>query len=237
MNTPTVKRTLPFALLFFLIFACLAGTAQKKAKLSRIEFCGVKIYKKQFIIDSYQQQFDFIGLQENDTLVDIGAGSGWYEGAMSAALPHNNLTFYLVDIDSNCLNKAKVNNMITHYSNVRGQHITNNFNIVNNTVDSLWLPLNHFKKVCIFNTLHEIPAKAKMVKAMNNILQAGGEVYVLEMMPRKPHELHGGCHQPLMTTEELNTLFTKNGFTVKARVELLQNKRSLMQLIKYMKNN
>ena len=72
---------------------------------------------------------------------------------------------------------------------------------------------------------------------MFNVLRAGGEVYVLEMIPRKPHELHGGCHKPLMTTEELNTLFTANGFTVKDRIELTQVKRTQIQLLKYGKNN
>jgi ubiquinone/menaquinone biosynthesis C-methylase UbiE len=126
--------------------------------------------------------------------------------------------------------------MITHYSTVKGETITNKFKIVNNTVDSLWLPLNHFKKVCIFNTLHEIPAKEKMVRDINKILQVGGEVIVMELVPRKPNELHVGCHKPLLTTEQLNTLFTSNGFALRDKVELSPYKRSAIQMIKYVKN-
>lgn len=233
MKKPTVRIT--FLLLF--ISSSLTLLAQTKSKDSKKDFCGVKINKKQNIIETFQPQFDFIALQENDTLVDIGAESGWYEGAMSVALPFKNLTFYLVDINSNCLNETKVNSMIAHYSKAKEEAIKNKFIMVNNTVDSLWLPLNHFKKVCIFNTLHEIPDQAKMVRDINKVLKAGGEAIVLELAPRKPNELHGGCHKPLLTLEQINKLFTENGFALKKDTSLLPFKGAPIQLVKFVKTN
>jgi ubiquinone/menaquinone biosynthesis C-methylase UbiE len=223
-------------ILIFFIIAGLPALSQKKNKASKIAFCGVTANDKEFIRKNFQPQFDFLQLKENDTLVDIGAGSGWYEGALSTITPFTNLTFYLVDIDENCLNATKVNNVISHYSKVKGAPITNHFTVINNTTDSLWLPTHTFKKICILNTLHEIPDLHKIVWDMNNILQPGGEVIVLEMIPRKQNELHGGCHKPLLTFEQLNTLFSNNGFTSKDRIELQQYTRSPIQMIRYVKN-
>lgn len=77
-----MKRPSPYSVLLTVI--CLLSFqhsfSQNKRKVDRIAFCGVKLEKKAFLEAVYQQQFDFLNLQEYDTVVDIGAGSGWYEG-------------------------------------------------------------------------------------------------------------------------------------------------------------
>src|SRR5215207_4442321 len=127
-------------LLFLTLTPSLFLHAQKKRKVDKIAFCGVAIQKKENIHSFYQPQYDFLGVSENDTIVDIGAASGWFEGAFSAVSDLKHVHFFLVDIDSSCLNHQKVGNMVNHYALVKGDSITNKFSIVRNTVDSLWLP-------------------------------------------------------------------------------------------------
>jgi hypothetical protein len=100
-------------------------------------------------------------VQEGDTIVDIGAQSGTYEGCFLAVNNFKTVRFLLVDIDSSCLNQEKVNNMVAHYSKVKGDSIRNSFQIVQNTPDSLWLPLNQYRKAWLFNTLHELRINQK----------------------------------------------------------------------------
>jgi ubiquinone/menaquinone biosynthesis C-methylase UbiE len=235
-----MKLPKPCLLLAVIALLMISNTlyAQKKSKIEKLPFCGVRIDKKEFLNEVYKQQFDFMDLKENDTIVDIGAGSGWYEGALSATMPFSNLHFFLVDISTDCLNEKKVSNMKEHYSSLKGSPITNTFTLINNSVDSLYLPARTFKKVWILNTLHEVPDQQKIIRDMYNILQPGGEVIILEIIPRKPHELHGGCHKPLLSKQEWDDLFTANHFSVKNTMELADkdNKRSPFQIIRYIRN-
>lgn len=226
----------PILLTIALLLVVQHSFSQKKSKVNRISFCGVRLEKKAFLEEVYQQQFDFLNLQEYDTVVDIGAGSGWYEGALSVASPLQHLNFFLVDISTDCLNATKVNNMKAHYAALKGSPITHTFTIINNTVDSLYLPARTFKKVWIMNTLHEIPDQHKMAQDIYDILQPGGEVVILEMIPRKEHELHGGCNMPLMSREQLDQLFTSHHFTVKDHIDILAKRRSPLRMIRYIRN-
>lgn len=102
--------------------------------------------------------------------------------------------------------------MIAHYSAVKGDSIKAHFQIVQNTADSLWLPLNSFQKAWLLNTLHEISDQTKMVKGIYSVLRTGGEIVILELTPDYEGQLHGGCHKPLMNFEKINEIFTSNGF-------------------------
>ena len=209
--------------------------AQKKRKLP---FCGVRIEKKETLKEVYQQEIEFLDLKENDSIVDIGAGSGWYEGALSATMSLEHVHFFLVDISKDCLNETKVNNMKEYYSSLKGSPISNTFTLINNTPDSLYLSARTFKKVWILNTLHELPDQPKMIQDMYNILQPGGEVIILEIIPRKPHELHGGCHKPLLAKQEWDDLFTANHFSVGNTLNLadMDKKRSPFHMTRYVRN-
>jgi ubiquinone/menaquinone biosynthesis C-methylase UbiE len=222
-----------YILLF--LFAPVTVYAQKKDKVERIEFCGWKMNDKKKIRDYFQQQFDFLGVQEGDTIVDIGASSGTYEGNFLAVSDLKTISFILVDIDPKCLNQQKVDNMIAHYSKVKGDSIKNKFQLVQNTPDSLWLPLNQFQKVWIMNTLHEIPDQAKMVRDIFSILKPGGEIVVLENPPAYEGQLHGGCHKPLLSFEKINSLFISNGFEFADKKNIDRKRNSDILMIRYRK--
>ena len=209
--------------------------AQKKNKIEKLSFCGWRFNEKDKIISQFQDQFDFLQVHDGDTIVDIGAQSGSYEGCFMAAMNVKDVSFVLVDIDSSCMNQQKIDNMINHYSSVKGEPIKGNFQLIHNTVDSLWLPAGQYQNAWILHTLHEIPDRAKMVKDINFILKPDGEIIVLELGPRKTGQLHGGCNKPLMTLDEINRLFTANGFMLNNQLIIKKKKRFDVVLLRYIK--
>jgi ubiquinone/menaquinone biosynthesis C-methylase UbiE len=220
-------------LLFLSFIAATHAGAQAKGKQT---FCGVSYKKLRVLKEQMKDQFDFLHVHENDTIVDIGAASGWFEGAFGAGSGVDNVHFVLVDVDTGCLNRKKVDAMLQYYSGLKGAPINYSFELVHNTTESLQLPSNAYKKVWIFNVLHEIPDQAKMIRDVYEILQPGGEVVLLEIVPKKKGQLHGGCKKPLMEPGDCTKLFESNGFHQQDAVKLTKMRKhivfSLMRFVK-----
>lgn len=181
----------------------------------KLKFCGYKYKDSALLRKHFEQQLAFLQIRDGDTIVDIGSSSGALLGCINVIADFKNAHFILVDIDSNCLNSTKVNNMIAYYENVKGTSFNNSISFVVNTTDSLYLPLNSKRKLWIFNTLHEIPDKANMIKQMSAVLQTGGEIIIAELMATEKHKIHQGCKKRLMTEEELKKLMQDAGFAFK----------------------
>lgn len=215
-----MKRLLIFIINILLFttasFAQPAGSGGQNAeKVKKIKFCGYKYKDSAMLRKHFEQQLVFLQISNGDTIVDIGSSSGAYIGAINVIAEFKNVHFILVDIDINCLNSTKVNNMIAHYENLRGSAFNNSISFVVNTTDSLYLPLNSKRKLWIFNTLHEIPEKAGMIKQMAAVLQTGGEIIIAELLATEKYKIHRGCNKPLMSDEEMKNLMQAAGFDFK----------------------
>lgn len=206
--------------------------AQKRDKIDRLDFCGWRLETQQKIREGFGDDYRFLRPQSGDTIVDIGAASGAYQGALAAGFGMDGVHFVLVDIDGRCLNGEKLSNMLRHYAAVKGDSIRTSFELVKNTPDSLYLPLNRYRKVWLINTLHEVGSPEKMARDIGAVLQSGGEVCVLEKPARREGELHGGCKLPLLLPEQLEGLFTKNGFRLVEK-ETLYYKKKLVKAVLY----
>ena len=188
---------------------------QKDEKIKKLKFCGYKYKDSSLLRKHFEQQLAFLQINNGDTIVDVGTSSGAFIGAINVIADFKNVHFILVDIDSNCLNAAKVNNMITYFENLKGEPFSNSFSFVVNSTDSLYLVLNSKRKLWIINTLHEIPDKAAIIKQMAAVLQTGGEIIIGELMATEKNKIHQGCKKPLMTDEEIKKLMLDSGFTFK----------------------
>ena len=188
---------------------------QNDEKIKKLKFCGYKYKDSSLLRKHFEQQLAFLQINNGDTIVDVGTSSGAYIGAINVIADFKNVHFILVDIDSNCLNAAKVNNMITYFENLKGEPFSNSFSFVVNSPDSLYLQLNSKRKLWIINTLHEIPDKAAIIKQMAAVLQTGGEIIIGELMATEKNKIHQGCKKPLMTDEEIKKLMQDSGFTLK----------------------
>lgn len=155
--------------------------------------------------------------------MDIGSSSGAYIGAYNVIAPFQNAHFILVDIDTSCLNQTKVANMIAHYEGLKGSPFTNTISLVNNTPDSLYLPMNKFQKVLFFNTLHEIDDKKSIAAQIAAIIKKGGELIIAEIAPTENKTIHGGCKKPLTGENEIINLFAPFGFKLTDKANLQVN--------------
>jgi SAM-dependent methyltransferase len=212
-----MKRLLLLTVNLLLIIAICFGQ-QNEEKVKKLKFCGYRYKDSALLRSHFEQQLAFLQIQYGDTIVDVGTSSGALIGCMNVIADFKNAHFILVDIDSTCLNTAKVNNMIAYYENVKGASFNNSISFVVNTTDSLYLPLNSKKKLWIFNTLHEIPDKSAIIKQMAVVLQTGGELIIAEVMATEKNKIHGGCKYPLMTEDEIKKLMETAGFDFKDMV-------------------
>ena len=182
-------------------------------KIKKGEFCGYTFTDTLLLRKNYQAQLDFLDLKDGDTVIDVGTGSGSYIGALNVITVVKKAHFILVDIDSNCLNPLKVNNMINYYETLHGAKFNNTFSMLLNTPDSLYLPANRYKKLLILNTLHEVRDREEMARQLAAVLKPGGELIVGEMPPMGRKKIHQGCNKPLMRTDEIVNLFARFGLT------------------------
>ena len=171
----------------------LSQSGKRNAQIQKLDFCGPRYHNLDKIKERLLTQFAFLKVAEHDTIVDIGAQSGVYEGAFTALSDFNDLHFILVDIDSACLNTRKVSAVNKHFAALKPGYVSPSFSIIINTPDSLWLPKEKYNKVWIFNTLPEIPDQHRFLKQVNDILRVGGEVVIQEIISKTPDQKHGGC--------------------------------------------
>lgn len=188
--------------------------------VKKLVFCGYKYKDTALLRRQFEPQLDFFKINNGDTIIDVGTSSGAYIGALNVIAPFTNVHFILVDIDPACLSAEKVKNMWQYYQSLRGSDFLNSYSMVLNTPDSLFLPTNRFRKLWIFNTLHEIADKKNMVRQMAEVLQAGGEVVVAELTATAKYTIHTGCDKPLMTLEEMETIFGQAGFRLAQKANL-----------------
>jgi ubiquinone/menaquinone biosynthesis C-methylase UbiE len=207
------SASLIIANLLLVVSFCFSQQNPQKEK--KLKFCGYRYKDSALVRKHFERQLAFLQINSGDTIVDVGTSSGAYIGAINVIAEFKLVHFILVDIDSSCLNGAKVNNMITWYENLRGSHFNNSIGFVVNKTDSLYLPLNSKRKLWIFNTLHEIPDKIDLIRQMSSVLQIGGEIIIAELMATKKNTIHQGCKDPLLNEEEIKRLMQDAGFTFK----------------------
>lgn len=224
------------ALFFCCLFLPPFLFAQTESKIANLPFCGWTLGSKKGIRKMMEEQFDFLLPQKGDTIVDIGAASGGFEGCLAAGFDLAGVNFIFVDVDTLCLNEKKVANMRRYYSAVKGDSIRNQFQIVINTQDSLYLPLNRYRKVWLLNTLHEVALPAKVARDIAAVLKPGGELYVLELLPKKEGQLHGGCNKPLLKPDEIKAFFLQAGFRVAATKELTAKNKFTPAMYRFVKD-
>lgn len=226
------------SIISLLVFVSASFALQNEEKIKKLKFCGYKYKDSAMLRRHFEKQLAFLQINSGDTIVDIGSSSGTFIGCINVIAEFKNTHFILMDIDSNCLNKAKVNNMIAHYEGLRGQPFNNTIAFVLNTTDSLWLPINRYKKMWIFNTLHEIPDKADIIKQMSAVLQSGGEIIIAELLATEKRKIHTGCHKPLMNDDEIKKLMAASGFEFKnviinpLQVKKMKNPYCLYRFVK-----
>jgi SAM-dependent methyltransferase len=222
-------------LLLLLILNHCCISAQKVSKIASLPFCGSRSENVENIKKYLLPELAFLRLSPGDTLVDIGAQSGVYDASLAAIADLQDVHFILVDIDTLCLNEKKLSNVITHYSQFGRPINAQQFSIVHNSVDSLFLPMDQYRKALLRNVIHEIKSPDAFIRSIYNILRTDGELIVMESIPTRKGKLHGGCRMPLFTFEELQTMFQQAGFHFVEKQDLLEGNKPRKHMLKFIK--
>ena len=169
---------------------------------------GIQIFKK---------QNEYLGLKPGVVFADIGASSGYYDGAMAVFL--DSVTFYLNDIDSHCLNERNLNKVLRYYSRLKGKPIqdTNPFHLVIGTPTSTNLPENKFDVIFSNATMHVIDHPDSVLTDLHRNLKADGLLYIRDEFAANGELKKCGsktCGHYLLQRDPFLNLMSRNGFTM-----------------------
>jgi SAM-dependent methyltransferase len=169
-------------------------------------------------IQVFKRQNEFLGLTSGMVFADIGASSGYYDGAMAVFL--DSVTFYLNDIDQHCLNEKNLNKVLKYYSELKGSPIqeSNPFHYVIGTATRTNLPENKFDVIFSNATAHVLDYPDSILKDVHKNLKHDGHLFI-----RDEFVYHGEikrcgskkCGQQLLQYEPFIQLMHRNGFILK----------------------
>ncbi len=157
-----------------------------------------------------RKSIEVYNFQKGEVIASLGAGGGVWE--IGFATFHEDLTFYLQDINGNILNQADIDYAIEYYTKVSGKPNGNKFIPVIGTENKTNLPSNTFDKVLIINSFHEFEHPKNMLAEVSRILKPQGMLFIEETLGRVTGQRHEGCNKPLYLEKELTTFLENEGF-------------------------
>ena len=178
-------RKLLFLLPIF-FYSCLPP----QAKQNDIKYLK-EFYSKSYL-DSVSLEIDKLGLNPNQTLVDIGTGNTFFTCEIARKYPKMN--FILEDIyELQTFNgKLKTINWIAN-NNEHCTALKGRSKFVTGKKSSLPLESNSYTQILLRKTFHEIKTPEIMVKELHRILKREGKVIIVDIEPAYPNEKDSGC--------------------------------------------
>ena len=168
-------------------------------------------YDKAECLYHFNQISELYDLHEGDVIADVGAASGWVDGALSVIC--DSITFYVEDIDTDYLNEDQFTRVISHFNQVRGNPQTNVLHYVIGTKTKTNLPDATFDKIIIDNAFHEIKKPRRILADIRKKLKPDGVLIIYdEFSSPFTKRWADGCDTKVKTVLWLNNLAEKKGF-------------------------
>jgi protein-L-isoaspartate O-methyltransferase len=120
---------------------------------------------------------DTIRFEPGETVVDVGAGNGYIEAMLS--IFHDNLTFYIQDIDTTVCNQKDIDEVVTFYQNVKGKPILNKFITVTGSDNETNLPNDTFDKILMLWTYQYFKNPKAIMTDLRLKLKNDGLMYII----------------------------------------------------------
>lgn len=168
-----------------------------KHRKGKVSYLESPERKKEF---SPEQLLNMIPVKETDSILDFGAGTGYFSVPAAKRIKGN---LYALDIDSTMLeiiNEKALEEKVTNIVPVQG------------SMDALPLPDGSIDIIIASLVLHEIQPLAPLLQQMNNILKKEGYLICLELQPKGNSE-----KAPRITMEGMEREMKKAGFQVKEK--------------------
>ncbi|MCK4749080.1 MAG: methyltransferase domain-containing protein, partial [Bacteroidales bacterium] len=120
---------------------------------------------------------DTITFRKGEIIADVGAGNGYLEAMLSFF--HDDLTFYIQDIDSVVCNPKSIQEVVDFYQEVHGRPFTNRFITVNGTDTDTNLPDHTFDKILMLWTYQYLKNPCEFMIKLREKLKNEGLFYVI----------------------------------------------------------
>ena len=157
----------------------------------------------------------YLGISTGDVFAEVGASSGYYNGAMAVFL--DGVTFYLQDIDQECLNQKNLNKVLRYYTKFREFSIsaTNEFHIVIGTETKTNLPQNTFDIIYSNGTYHALTEPDLIIADLHQSLKPKGILAIRDEFIYSDSLKYCGdkkCGHPLAKFEDFQATLFNGGF-------------------------
>jgi len=149
-----------------------------------------------------------MGIKSNDTIADIGAGSGYHAFRM-APLAKNGLV-YAVDVQTEMLMAIEKNKEISKIKNIE---------TILGTEKSVHLPKNSIDKILMVDVYHEFSFPVEMIASMKNALKSNGQLFLIEYRSEDPLVPIKSIHK--MTEKQALKEMEAAGFKLKRNIDNL----------------
>lgn len=209
-------------LLIILISVLIKGYCQNTKEYECFSVKNSKREIREFLYKRYG--FDRRDFESGDVIADVGAGNGYVSGMIFTM--HNEITFYIQDIDSSCCNKEEVKKVFDHYSKLKGNNDSNYEIVIGNSIYSC-LPEDKFDKIIMCSVFHFLPDPYIYFKDLKTKLKDDGKLFIINFYTEDENErgtLTDGenvHYEPLL--KEIVEPIEKAGFKL---IELRENNHS-----------
>jgi len=141
-----------------------------------------------------------VGLNNGQTVVDLGAGSGFFSLA-AAKIVGKSGKVYVVDVQEKALEHVASMTRLKNYSNLQ----TIRANLESNTLEKI--PDGTADLVVCVNIIHQIKNQNNLIQTIFRILKTSGQLLVVDWSGS--HPIIGPKNAPLLSADELKKLFAK----------------------------
>jgi hypothetical protein len=184
-----------------------------QAQIFRPYKCGPVLKKDG--IQTFDSLNQYLAIKPGDVFAEIGASSGYYNGAMAVYL--DNVTFYLQDIDRTCLNQENLTKVLGYYSKFRETPITatNKFHIVIGTETSTNLPRDSIDIIYSNATYHALDYPDSIVADLHKSLKTTGVLAIRDEFVydgKLKYCQDKKCKNPLAFFEDFSNTLAIAGF-------------------------
>tara|TARA_B110001452_G_C15204749_1_gene417936 strand:- start:685 stop:1404 length:720 start_codon:yes stop_codon:yes gene_type:complete len=149
-----------------------------------------------------------MGIKPNDTIADIGAGSGYHAFRM-APLAKRGLV-YAVDIQTE---------MLMAIENTKETNNIKNIKTILGSEKSVYLPKNSVDKILMVDVYHEFSFPVEMIKSIKSALKPNGQLFLIEYRGEDPNVPIKRIHK--MTEKQAVKEMEAAGFKLKINIDNL----------------
>ena len=201
------QRYLTFVLFFLLI----PGLIQ--AQLFRPYKCGPVLKKDG--IETFERLNKYLEIKPGSVFAEVGASSGYYNGAMAVYL--DSVTFYLQVVDQECLNEDNLQQVLRYYSKLRKAPVneTNSFHIVIGTETRTNLPKESIDIIYSNATYHALNQPDSIIADLYRSLKHDGVLAIRDEFidgEEVKYCADKDCRNPLALLRDFQTVMSRNGF-------------------------